>query len=101
MSRAFNFGDIALRPSIHLANVLLVWVMGTVMISAQYQTPGLYWHHTHPYEESYQQGLDGMPVEGGCTRYACSAPSAPVVTELNELEKTDTTGGGEDSPRRR
>ena len=24
------------------------------------QPPGLYWYHTHPHGESYQQGLDGM-----------------------------------------
>jgi FtsP/CotA-like multicopper oxidase with cupredoxin domain len=24
------------------------------------QPPGLYWYHTHPHGESYQQDLDGM-----------------------------------------
>ena len=36
------------------------------------QPPGLYWYHTHPHGESYQQGLDGMSgaiVIDGIDRY--------------------------------
>jgi suppressor of ftsI len=36
------------------------------------QPPGLYWYHTHPHGESYQQGLDGMSgaiVIDGIERY--------------------------------
>ncbi|MGA9565303.1 MAG: multicopper oxidase domain-containing protein, partial [Candidatus Korobacteraceae bacterium] len=36
------------------------------------QPPGLYWYHTHPHGESYQQDLDGMSgaiVIGGIERY--------------------------------
>jgi suppressor of ftsI len=36
------------------------------------QPPGLYWYHTHPHGESYQQGLDGMSgaiVIDGMERY--------------------------------
>ncbi|MBB6144427.1 FtsP/CotA-like multicopper oxidase with cupredoxin domain [Silvibacterium bohemicum] len=37
------------------------------------QPPGLYWYHTHPHGESYQQSLDGMSgaiVVDGIQRYA-------------------------------
>jgi len=37
------------------------------------QPPGLYWYHTHPHGESYQQSLDGMSgaiVIDGIERYA-------------------------------
>lgn len=37
------------------------------------QPPGLYWYHTHPHGESYQQSLDGMSgaiVIEGIERYA-------------------------------
>jgi suppressor of ftsI len=43
----------------------------TVDIPAD-QPPGLYWHHTHPHGESYQQDLDGMSgaiVIDGMDRY--------------------------------
>ena len=36
------------------------------------QPPGLYWYHTHPHGESYQQDLDGMSgaiVIDGMDRY--------------------------------
>lgn len=38
-----------------------------------YQPPGLYWYHTHPHGESYQQSLDGMSgaiVIDGIEQYA-------------------------------
>jgi len=37
------------------------------------QPPGLYWYHTHPHGESYQQALDGMSgalIVDGIERYA-------------------------------
>jgi FtsP/CotA-like multicopper oxidase with cupredoxin domain len=37
------------------------------------QAPGLYWYHTHPHGESYQQDLDGMSgaiIVDGIERYA-------------------------------
>ncbi|MEG9437398.1 multicopper oxidase family protein [Edaphobacter sp. HDX4] len=37
------------------------------------QPPGLYWYHTHPHGESYQQDLDGMSgalIVDGIERYA-------------------------------
>ena len=37
------------------------------------QPPGLYWYHTHPHGESYQQSLDGMSgalIIDGIERYA-------------------------------
>ena len=43
----------------------------TVDIPAN-QPPGLYWYHTHPHGESYQQALDGMSgaiVIDGMDRY--------------------------------
>src|ERR1700683_3431925 len=43
----------------------------TVYIPAD-QPPGLYWYHTHPHGESYQQDLDGMSgaiVIDGMDRY--------------------------------
>ena len=45
------------------------------------QAPGLYWYHTHPHGESYQQDLDGMSgaiVIDGIERYA------PEVQHLRE-----------------
>ena len=45
------------------------------------QPPGLYWYHTHPHGESYQQSLDGMSgaiVIDGIERYA------PEVTKMKE-----------------
>jgi suppressor of ftsI len=62
------------------------------------QPPGLYWYHTHPHGESYQQDLDGMSgaiVIGGMERYV------PEVQHLRErilvlrdrvLEDNDPTG---------
>jgi suppressor of ftsI len=46
-----------------------------------YQAPGLYWYHTHPHGESYQQSLDGMSgaiVIDGIEQYA------PEVRGLRE-----------------
>ena len=45
------------------------------------QAPGLYWYHTHPHGESYQQDLDGMSgaiVIDGMERYV------PEVQHLRE-----------------
>ena len=45
------------------------------------QPPGLYWYHTHPHGESYQQSLDGMSgaiVIDGMERYV------PEVRKLRE-----------------
>jgi FtsP/CotA-like multicopper oxidase with cupredoxin domain len=45
------------------------------------QPPGLYWYHTHPHGESYQQSLDGMSgaiVVDGMERYV------PEVRQLRE-----------------
>jgi len=45
------------------------------------QPPGLYWYHTHPHGESYQQDLDGMSgaiVIDGMERYV------PEVRKLRE-----------------
>jgi FtsP/CotA-like multicopper oxidase with cupredoxin domain len=45
------------------------------------QPPGLYWYHTHPHGESYQQSLDGMSgaiVIDGIDRYV------PEVRSMNE-----------------
>ncbi len=45
------------------------------------QPPGLYWYHTHPHGESYQQSLDGMSgaiVIEGMERYA---PEVATMTE--------------------
>ncbi|HSY36582.1 MAG TPA: multicopper oxidase domain-containing protein [Acidobacteriaceae bacterium] len=62
------------------------------------QPPGLYWYHTHPHGESYQQSLDGMSgaiVIDGMERYV------PEVRKLRErililrdkvVEKSDPAG---------
>lgn len=45
------------------------------------QPPGLYWYHTHPHGESYQQSLDGMSgaiVIDGMERYV---PEVRTMTE--------------------
>jgi FtsP/CotA-like multicopper oxidase with cupredoxin domain len=39
----------------------------TVDIPAD-QPPGLYWYHTHPHGESYQQDLDGISGAGCATK---------------------------------
>jgi suppressor of ftsI len=44
------------------------------------QPPGLYWYHTHPHGESYQQSLDGMSgaiVIEGIERYAPEVAKMP------------------------
>ncbi len=44
------------------------------------QAPGLYWYHTHPHGESYQQSLDGMSgaiVIEGISRYYPSVAQLP------------------------
>jgi suppressor of ftsI len=62
------------------------------------QPPGLYWYHTHPHGESYQQSLDGMSgaiVIDGMERFV------PEVRRLRErililrdkvVEKSDPAG---------
>ncbi len=62
------------------------------------QPPGLYWYHTHPHGESYQQDLDGMSgaiVIDGMERYL------PEVQHMRErilvlrdrvIEKNDPAG---------
>ena len=62
------------------------------------QPPGLYWYHTHPHGESYQQSLDGMSgaiVIDGMERYV------PEVRNLRErililrdkvVDKSDPAG---------
>jgi suppressor of ftsI len=61
------------------------------------QPPGLYWYHTHPHGESYQQALDGMSgaiVINGMERYV------PEVQHMRErilvlrerLVENDPTG---------
>jgi suppressor of ftsI len=64
------------------------------------QPPGLYWYHTHPHGESYQQSLDGMSgaiVIDGMERYV------PEVRNLRErililrdrvVHKDDPAGSG-------
>ena len=64
------------------------------------QPPGLYWYHTHPHGESYQQDLDGMSgaiVIDGMEQYV------PEVRKLRErililrdkvVDKDDSTGAG-------
>jgi len=45
------------------------------------QPPGLYWYHTHPHGESYQQSLDGMSgaiIVDGIERYV------PEVRQMQE-----------------
>jgi len=61
------------------------------------QPPGLYWYHTHPHGESYQQSLDGMSgaiVIDGMDRYV------PEIRHMRErililrdriIEKNDPT----------
>ena len=60
------------------------------------QPPGLYWYHTHPHGESYQQSLDGMSgaiVIDGIERYV------PEVRQLREriLILRDMVVEGKDS----
>jgi len=59
------------------------------------QPPGLYWYHTHPHGESYQQSLDGMSgpiVIDGIERYV---PEVRTMTERllilrdRELKRND------------
>jgi suppressor of ftsI len=52
----------------------------SVQVPSQ-QAPGLYWYHTHPHGESYQQDLDGMSgaiVVEGIDRYV------PEVANMRE-----------------
>ncbi len=51
------------------------------VVIPSYEAPGLYWYHTHPHGESYQQSLDGMSgaiVIDGIDRYA------PEVRSMKE-----------------
>jgi FtsP/CotA-like multicopper oxidase with cupredoxin domain len=59
------------------------------------QPPGLYWYHTHPHGESYQQDLDGMSgalIVDGIERYAPELRSMRqqvLVLRDAVLKKTD------------
>jgi suppressor of ftsI len=51
------------------------------VVIPRYEAPGLYWYHTHPHGESYQQSLDGMSgaiVIDGIDRYV------PEVRSMKE-----------------
>ena len=51
------------------------------VVIPSYEAPGLYWYHTHPHGESYQQSLDGMSgaiVIDGIDRYD------PAVRSMRE-----------------
>ena len=51
------------------------------VVIPSYEAPGLYWYHTHPHGESYQQSLDGMSgaiVIDGIDRYV------PEVRSMKE-----------------
>jgi FtsP/CotA-like multicopper oxidase with cupredoxin domain len=54
------------------------------------QPPGLYWYHTHPHGESYQQSLDGMSgaiVIDGIERYAPEVAGLPErILVLRDLD---------------
>lgn len=63
------------------------------------QAPGLYWYHTHPHGESYQQDLDGMSgaiVIDGIERYV---PEVSTMTErilvLRDLDLTRVASSAE------
>lgn len=63
------------------------------------QAPGLYWYHTHPHGESYQQDLDGMSgaiVIDGIERYV---PEVSAMTErvlvLRDLDLTRAASSAE------
>src|SRR5277367_7092523 len=61
------------------------------------QPPGLYWYHTHPHGESYQQDLDGMSgaiVIDGMERYV------PELQHMREriLVLRDRVAEGNDRP---
>jgi suppressor of ftsI len=62
------------------------------------QAPGLYWYHTHPHGESYQQDLDGMSgaiVIDGMERYAPEVRKLPeriLVLRDKVVDKDDPTG---------
>jgi suppressor of ftsI len=82
------------------------------------QPPGLYWYHTHPHGESYQQSLDGMSgaiVIDGIERYvpevrtmkqriiilrdAELVPHNPASTAmLNRVEMSNASCGAENEP---
>jgi suppressor of ftsI len=60
------------------------------------QPPGLYWYHTHPHGESYQQSLDGMSgaiVVDGIDRYVPEVRSMEeriLILRDAELHQDDT-----------
>ena len=77
------------------------------------QPPGLYWYHTHPHGESYQQDLDGMSgaiVIDGMERYVpelrgmreqilvlrdlVAEGSGPAASELRRRVRIPTTACG-------
>jgi FtsP/CotA-like multicopper oxidase with cupredoxin domain len=65
------------------------------------QPPGLYWYHTHPHGESYQQDLDGMSgaiIIDGIERYAPEVRSMRqqiLVLRDAILEKGDPASAAE------
>jgi FtsP/CotA-like multicopper oxidase with cupredoxin domain len=72
-----HFHGLHVSPNSPQDNILSMMAMPGQML--QYvvdipkdQPPGLYWYHTHPHGESYQQDLDGMSgaiVIDGIDRY--------------------------------
>jgi suppressor of ftsI len=82
------------------------------------QPPGLYWYHTHPHGESYQQSLDGMSgaiVIDGIERYVPEVHTMreriiilrdaelklhdPASTALlNQVEMSNASCGAENEP---
>jgi len=64
------------------------------------QPPGLYWYHTHPHGESYQQDLDGMSgaiVIDGIERYLPELQSMPervMVLRDQVIGKDDPASPG-------
>jgi FtsP/CotA-like multicopper oxidase with cupredoxin domain len=65
------------------------------------QPPGLYWYHTHPHGESYQQDLDGMSgaiVIEGIERYVPELQHMPeriVVLRDQVIPKDDPAASSE------
>jgi suppressor of ftsI len=81
-----HFHGLHVSPAAHQDDVLSMMAMPgetlhyVVDIPAD-QPPGLYWYHTHPHGESYQQSLDGMSgaiVVDGIDRYV------PEVRSMKE-----------------
>jgi suppressor of ftsI len=81
-----HFHGLHVAPTDHQDDVISMMAMPgetlhyVVDIPAN-QPPGLYWYHTHPHGESYQQSLDGMSgaiVVDGIDRYV------PEVRSMQE-----------------